>query len=218
MSMRSEILGKIRDSIGGTDERRKVTSERMGKSSRGITPYDLKNNKDTFELFKEKLAASLASFDECKPSEVEGKIIDFLRRQNAPLSFRMGESPELDKYNLGKNKLLEVKHGKSDGNDLASVSTAFCGVAETGTLALTSGSENPTTLNFLPENHIVIMRKSDVIGHQEDVWTKLREAYGEQVMPRTVNFITGPSRSADIEQTMILGAHGPIRLHVIMVP
>jgi len=99
---------------------------------------------------------------------------------------------------------------------LSSVSRAFAGVAETGTLVLTSGADNPTSLNFLPDNHIVVIDAKDVAGDYEAVWPRLREKFGD-LMPRVVNLITGPSRSADIEQTLILGAHGPRRLHVIVV-
>jgi L-lactate dehydrogenase complex protein LldG len=97
------------------------------------------------------------------------------------------------------------------------VSHAFAAVAETGTLAMTSGADNPTSLNFLPDNHVVVVEASDVAGDYETVWRRLREKFGDGVMPRAVNLITGPSRSADIEQTLILGAHGPRRLHVIVV-
>jgi L-lactate dehydrogenase complex protein LldG len=94
------------------------------------------------------------------------------------------------------------------------VSHAFGGVAESGTLVLTSGRDNPTTLNFLPDTHIVVIDAKDIAGDYETLWARLR---GQGAMPRTVNWITGPSRSADIEQTLILGAHGPRRLHVMVV-
>ena len=94
---------------------------------------------------------------------------------------------------------------------------AFGAAAESGTLMLVSGADNPTTLNFLPDTHIVVIDAKDVAGDYETLWRRLREKFGDGVMPRTVNFITGPSRSADIEQTLILGAHGPRRLHVMVV-
>ena len=91
-------------------------------------------------------------------------------------------------------------------------------VAETGTLVLTSGPDNPTTLNFLPDTHIVVVDAKDIAGDYETVWhARCARHYGEGALPRTVNLITGPSRSADIEQTLILGAHGPRRLHVMVV-
>jgi L-lactate dehydrogenase complex protein LldG len=97
------------------------------------------------------------------------------------------------------------------------VSHAFAAVAETGTLVLVSGADNPTTLNFLPDVHIVVVETSDVTPDFETVMARLRSRFGADAMPRTVNMITGPSRSADIEQTLILGAHGPRKLHVIVV-
>jgi L-lactate dehydrogenase complex protein LldG len=112
---------------------------------------------------------------------------------------------------------LEVATGRSDGNDPNAVSHAFGGVAESGTLAMVSGSENPTTLNFLPDNHIVVISAADIAGDYETIWRRLRDQFGKGTMPRTVNMITGPSRSADIEQTLLLGAHGPRTLHIIIV-
>ena len=113
--------------------------------------------------------------------------------------------------------MIDISTGPSDGRQLVSVSHAMAGVAETGTLVLVSGKDNPTTLNFLPDNHIVVLDAADLAGDLETVFARLREKFGEGVLPRVVNMITGPSRSADIEQTLILGAHGPRRLHVIVV-
>src|SRR5207237_257633 len=114
-------------------------------------------------------------------------------------------------------RTLDVTTGRSDGRQLVALSHAFGAVAETGTLVLTSGPDNPTTLNFLPDTHVVVVDAGDIAGDYEAVWERLRETFGAGLMPRTVNLITGPSRSADIEQMLILGAHGPRRLHVMIV-
>jgi L-lactate dehydrogenase complex protein LldG len=82
---------------------------------------------------------------------------------------------------------------------------------------MVSGHENPSTLNFLPDNHIIVVSAKDIASDYEAVWNRVRFAYGKGTMPRTVNWITGPSRSGDIEQTLLLGAHGPRRLHVVLV-
>ncbi len=82
---------------------------------------------------------------------------------------------------------------------------------------LVSGPQSPTTLNFLPETHIAVLRASRMVGPYEDAWERVRALYGRGGLPRTVNFITGPSRSADIEQTIQLGAHGPRRLHIVLI-
>ena len=112
---------------------------------------------------------------------------------------------------------IEVSHGASDGSDAVSVSHAYAGIAETGTLVMTSGPDNPTTLNFLPETEIAVVTAADIAGDYESVWDRLQPVGGESRLPRTVNLITGPSRSGDIEQILLLGAHGPRNLHIIVV-
>jgi L-lactate dehydrogenase complex protein LldG len=109
---------------------------------------------------------------------------------------------------------LSITKGASQGDDEVSVTAAYAGIAETGTLLLHSGPASPTTLNFLPDNHIVVLRASQIVGAYEDAWDRLRAA---GALPRTVNMITGPSRTGDIEQTIMLGAHGPRRLHIVLV-
>ena len=106
-------------------------------------------------------------------------------------------------------------------SDLMGITGAFCAVAETGTLMLPSDPARPTTLNLLAETEIVVLRASRITGPYEDAWDMLRAERQDAVtggfMPRNVMLVTGPSRSADIEQTLELGAHGPRRLHVILV-
>jgi L-lactate utilization protein LutC len=95
------------------------------------------------------------------------------------------------------------------------VTSALCGIAETGTLMLVSGEQNPTSLNFLPDYHIVVLRSDQLVPRMEDAWDTLRASFAQ--MPRTVNFISGPSKTADVEQTVEYGAHGPRCLHVVLV-
>ncbi len=127
----------------------------------------------------------------------------------------MGADPRLAALPWGETA-LEVSSGPSDGHDLNAVSIALAGIAETGTLALVSGADNPTTLNFLPDNHIVVLSREDVVADYEAAFARLRATYGKGCAPRTLNFVTGPSRSGDIEQTLLLGAHGPRRLHIVI--
>jgi L-lactate dehydrogenase complex protein LldG len=82
---------------------------------------------------------------------------------------------------------------------------------------LVSGAHTPTTLNFLPETHIVVVRRDQVVATYEDGWDRLRAATKTEALPRAINFVTGPSRTADIEQHIELGAHGPRRLHIVLV-
>jgi L-lactate dehydrogenase complex protein LldG len=117
--------------------------------------------------------------------------------------------------------LLETSTGASDGHDTTSVTPVLAGVAETGTLMVHSGDATPNTLHFLPETHIAVVYADELVGTYEEGWTALRAKQGGDLsngaMPRTVSFVTGPSRSADIGKILLMGAHGPKRLHVILV-
>ena len=103
---------------------------------------------------------------------------------------------------------------RAEPGDAVSLTPCLAAVAETGTLMLVSGPQTPTTLNFLPDTHIVVVYAEQVVATYEDGWDLLR-THGE--MPRNVNFITGPSRTGDIEQRIQLGAHGPRRLHIVLI-
>jgi L-lactate dehydrogenase complex protein LldG len=92
---------------------------------------------------------------------------------------------------------------------------AFVGIAETGSLVLLSSVGSPTSLNFLPDNYLCVLRRDHIVRHIEDVWDRIRQQTDQ--LPRAINFVTGPSRTADVEQTIQLGAHGPRRLHVILL-
>jgi hypothetical protein len=104
---------------------------------------------------------------------------------------------------------LKGEFGSTDGRARVAVSQARSAIAETGSLVLASGPQTPTRLNFLPDHQLVVLRRGTVVAHLEDA------LQGE--MPRALNIITGPSRTADVEQTLQLGAHGPRRLHVLLV-
>ena len=110
---------------------------------------------------------------------------------------------------------LAVERRAARGSDRISVTGAFAGIAETGSVMLLSGPDSPTTLNFLPEDHIVVLRESRIVPHPEDAWALLREE--RDGMPRTVNLICGPSKTGDVELVILEGAHGPRRLHVVVV-
>jgi L-lactate dehydrogenase complex protein LldG len=146
---------------------------------------------------------------------VPGAVADYLAAQNLPGSLVMAPHPELRAIPWATRPLLEIREGRAEPSDAVSIQHAFAGIAETGTLMLPGGPDRPVTLNLLADTEIAVLRSSVIVGAYEDAWDKLRAEIG--AMPRNVMLITGPSRSADIEQTLELGAHGPRRLHVVLV-
>ncbi len=110
---------------------------------------------------------------------------------------------------------LDLAAREAVGEDPVGVTGAFAGIAETGTLMVVSGPDTPASASLLPETHIAIVPTHRLVKHMEDAWDLARAELGE--LPRAVNFISGPSRTGDIEQVIILGAHGPYRVHLILV-
>ncbi len=222
MNPRDAILARIRSSLavsGKEPARAEAVTARMASAPKGVVPARGQlDAKGRTALFCEKAEAVLASVARVKSlADVPMAAANYLRDRNLPASLVMGGDGRLASMPWKKQRALTVKTGYSDGSDDAGLSFALGGVAETGTLMLTSGADNPTTINFLPEHHIVVLNALDIAGDLESLWAKLREKHGKGVLPRTVNLITGPSRSGDIEQTIILGAHGPRALHIIVV-
>ena len=221
MSAREDILSNIRRSLGvnGREAPRvSAVQERLRSAPRGVMPARGQvSGADRVALFRseaERVAASVAEV--AHPQDIVSEAARYLREHNLPATLRMGADTRLAELDWSETA-IEVTHGPSRGDDLNGLSHAFGAIAETGTIAMTSGPGNPTTLNFLPDNHIVVLREADLVGDAESLWDRLRAAYGKAIAPRTVNLITGPSRSGDIEQQIVLGAHGPRRLHIIIL-
>jgi L-lactate dehydrogenase complex protein LldG len=222
MTARDLILATVRRSLGvtGTEAPRRLeVATRLDGHPTGIVPARGQLPPAArLDLFARMVEAAAGTLERAADlSDIPAAIAAFLRGHNLPPAIRHGDDPLFAVVPWGRAGTLEIRRGPSDGNDLAAVSHAFGAVAETGTLVLTSGPDNPTTLNFLPDVHIVVVSASDVASDFEAVVARLRARFGTGALPRAVNMITGPSRSADIEQTLILGAHGPRKLHVIVV-
>ena len=152
---------------------------------------------------------------------VPAAIADYLAAQNLPPRFALAPHPELLGIPWADRPMLQFEARRAEPADLIGVQHGFAGIAETGTLMLPSDPARPTTLNLLPDTAIVVLRASRIVGAYEEAWDLLRAERRDPdtggFMPRNVMLVTGPSRSADIEQTLELGAHGPSRLHIVLV-
>ncbi|TVP78500.1 LUD domain-containing protein [Thioalkalivibrio sp.] len=216
MSGRETVLAAIRQGLGRGplgDAARRALDERQGATdSAPLLPKLPKGPlQQVFRAGLEKVSGTMSEVT--KLDEVPGAVAGYLSGHGLAPEAAVAPSLEsLDWSGAG----IQASFGPTRGGDYAGVSLAWRGVAENGSLVLLSGPENPTSLNFLPDHHIVVLHGKDLVPHLEPVWVALRER-GEQGWPRTVNVITGPSRTADIELTIQLGAHGPRSLHVLLV-
>ena len=221
MSERDAILSRIRQHVPKADEaaRRRAVEQRLANPRSNLIPArgkgDLEHRISVFTRYMEAVGGSVEVLDESY--DVPASVARHLRDNNLPARIRRGKDEALAKMPWHRAATLEVIEGPAQDADTASLSHAFAGAAESGTVILVSGPDNPTTLNFLPEMHIVVLDAKDLHGDYEEGLRQLRERYGAGKMPRAINMISGPSRTADIEQTIVRPAHGPRNMHVIIV-
>ena len=171
---------------------------------------------DRITLFVQNVEKEFGTVDRVSaPDAVPEAVATYLAAQNLPPELVIAPHPELRTIPWADRPLLRLREGRAEPSDVVSVQHGFAAIAETGTLMLPSAPERPTTLNLLAETAIVVLRAGRIVAGMEDAWDLLRAEL--PAMPRNVMLVTGPSRSADIESTLELGAHGPRRLHIILV-
>ncbi len=219
---RREILARVRTKLGVRGDeitRRSKVHARLSKPPVHVIPERAQRPRaELLKLFQDMLAAVGAKVIRVRTQKaLAGAVCDALRERNLPMTIRCGDDPFFKALTADDANLLTVLRGAAHPDDHAALSHAAVAAAETGTLYLLSGPANPSTLNFLPETHFIAIKADDILGAYEDAWARLRALYGPGRMPRTVNMISGPSRTADIEQTIVMGAHGPRSLVVFVV-
>ena len=218
-SGREQVLGRVRMALGrpgpAATEPAAVT-DRVTRPQPNTVPMRgrLQQPELTalFVTMAEQALATVAQVPD--PAAIPGAVAAFCSGLGLPATAVLSATSPLAKLDWATAGVA-VEQRLARSGDPVALATAAAGIAETGTLALLSGPDNPVTANFLPENHLVVVHERDLVGASEDLWVMLRER--GTALPRTVNWITGPSRSGDIEMTMLMGAHGPVRLHILVL-
>jgi L-lactate dehydrogenase complex protein LldG len=225
MSGRDDILGGIRRALG----RRAVPAEteatlaaRVAAHRRNLIPARAASlgqaaRVDLFVAMAEEVQTTVTRL--ASQDDIPAEVASYLAAENLPAGLVAAPDASLAAIPWETRPLLQIRHGKAEPGDAVSLTPCLAAIAETGTLMLVSGSGTPTTLNFLPDTHIVVVRAGQVVAGYEDGWdlVRARANDGGEGWPRTVNLITGPSRTGDIEQRIQLGAHGPRRLHIVLI-
>jgi L-lactate dehydrogenase complex protein LldG len=219
---RLSILSSVRRSlqVSAIDQLRRAAVEaRIASPPRVAAPSRIAQaGSNLLACFKAELERQLAAVVEVStPSDIPATIADYLAANNQPLRLRHGSDPLLAAIDFNASTALETATGAAAKDDTAGLSVAFAGIAETGTMAILSGPENPVTVNFLPDTHIIVVPRGRLVGTYEDAFDLLRKQRSSVVMPRTLNLISGPSRTADIGGRIVIGAHGPRRLLAIVL-
>lgn len=215
MSARASILARIRSRQGKAVAARAAEQEAVvqyiGAHPQGPRP---RIGADVGARFRDRAQSLATTIDEVpSAADIPAAVARYLRSLSlAPAAVCWPAFAALDWTAQGLCVTARAAHG----DDLVGITGAFCAIAETGTLMMCSGSDTPPATSLLPETHIAVIERSRIVSGMEEAWALLRRESG--VMPRAVNFISGPSRTADIEQTVTLGAHGPYRVHLLVLP
>jgi L-lactate dehydrogenase complex protein LldG len=211
MSARDNILGRIRTSL-----RRDAGDGAAARMHTYIGAHALsprpKVTGDLVACFREKALALSTTISNADIHGVPAAVAAYLSSNNLPMCAVCWKAlGNLDWASSG----MSVDARPARESDKVGITEVFCAIAETGTLMTLSGADTPPVSSLLPETHIALLRASQIVPSMEEAWQRLREM--PDYPPRAVNFISGPSRTADIEQTLTFGAHGPYRVHVILL-
>ncbi len=215
---RERMLGSVRrglDAHASAAARRRAAEARLTAVAPHPRPAGAAG--DLVRNFKDRqraLGVELVEVDAA--DDVSAAIAAYLRRLALPARLRCGADPLWGALPWERAPSLVVDRGPAQDGDTTGLSRAVAGVAETGTLALASGPDNPVTLGFLPDTHIVVLRAASVVAHYEDAAALVKAETGGAV-PRTLNLVTGASRTGDIGGKIVMGAHGPRRLAVVLI-
>ncbi|MCK9380004.1 MAG: lactate utilization protein C [Sulfuritalea sp.] len=217
MSSREDILGRVRaglqrDATNAAAGRAEMAAA-LSSRSHGPKPAMDSNPQALLERFRVKSEQQSSTVEiVAAESAVPAAVERYLTAMKLPKSAVAWPSlAGLDWAGTG----LQVEPRGARDADLVGITGCFCAVAETGTLMMCSSPDTPAAVSLLPETHIAVVQASRILPYMEDAWALARKELGS--LPRAVNFISGPSRTGDIEQTIVLGAHGPYRVHLIIV-
>jgi L-lactate dehydrogenase complex protein LldG len=199
---RNSILNKLSANAGDEWQR-----------PNAIQPGFVMRTDSLLTLFKQKLEAVHTSVDLVRSSEQVGdSIANFLNAHNSPME--VGVLPGVDIDSISTEQGVTFYPCEDFAACHTVLTQAPFGIAETGSVVLPSSLQRPTLANFLPDNCIVILDEANIRPYMEDALSSVQNS--DAGMPRALNLVSGPSKTADIEQTLVYGAHGPIQLHVIV--
>ena len=220
---RAAILKRIRTnqrrSGAPTDAERAQAEDYLAQHATGPRPVLTGDLTLHFRQMAERMSSTVDEVGSM--AEAPGAVMRYLAAQGLPP--RAVVWPLLAQLPWGEAGLaVEVRRPRRDesqGADLVGVTGCLCALAETGTLVLASAGDAPASTHLLPETHVAIVPASRIVATMEDAFALMRAERGgvESMMPRALNMVSGPSRTGDIEQTIVLGAHGPYRVHIVVV-
>jgi len=218
---RETVLGRVRSALGrvGSEAEALARAEAylaaQAQGPRPAMPADLVARFMTRARDMESTLESVERF-----AEIPACVARYLDALELPPALAAQKSragvcwPEFSSLDW-KGAGLAIETRPTTGQDRLGITGAYCGIAETGTLVMLSGSDTPTATTLLPDTHIAVLRADRIVAGMEEAFALIARERGN--LPRAINMISGPSRTGDIEQTIVLGAHGPFRVHILVL-
>ena len=212
-SARSEIFSRLRET-GRGETAENIQRERL---SLGSAPAPAPPAPEMCQAFILNVLKNQGSVDcASNRSEAVRAIAHYLYAHFHSSRLVAGTDPRLAAMPWRDAGVLP-RFGSLQAGEPVALSFARLGVVETGAILTWTGKANPAANNFLPEHHIVLVDKNDLVPTMEKAWEKIHHAVEKTGRPRGIHFIAGPSSTADIEGDLVYGAHGPQRWHVILL-
>lgn len=217
MTSRTDILGRVRtrlkrDAANAAAGRAAIEATLATRQQGPHPAVDPQKSALARRLIEKSLAYSSTVDQVATYAEAPAAIARYLAGLKLPLKAVVW--PELARLDWAAAGVVAAARGAQDA-DLVGITGCFCAIAETGTLMLCGSPDAPATVSLLPETHVALVPASRIVAGMEEGFALARAELGQ--LPRAVNFISGPSRTGDIEQTIVLGAHGPYRVHLVVV-
>ena len=173
------------------------------------------NNADVVVAFAESFQRVGGEFHYCETlAELAGGLVAFRARQQVGAPFVW----EADLQEVLRAAGVEFRADEADFIAGADVSLTSCEalVARTGSVLVSAATGSGRRLSIYPDQHLVVARPSQVVAEIGDALLLMQARYGA-AMPSMVSLTSGPSRTADIEKTLVLGAHGPRRIALFLL-
>lgn len=213
MNGRDQIIGNIRHSLGRdaelSEQQLEALQMRQSAKRQHARP---RTGDDLLVQLKEQMARVQMTLTELSSeAELGEAVTSYLREHQLPAAITIA----LELSAVEWPETLEVHAGAARSEDLSSVTACTCAIAETGSIMMTASAQSPATLRFMPDNHMVVLKREQVVAHLEDAWQLMRAE--PEGISRAVHINTGPSRTGDVEQVIEIGAHGPRRMHVFLI-
>jgi L-lactate dehydrogenase complex protein LldG len=215
---RRTVLTQVNDALGGQVEQRRVAATAWLERTRvavlpkaaPLAPHE------ELPHFIDRATAAAAIVTIAKMSDIPRQISATIADWKIVRGIVAASDPLLRSW-LGESPQASLRFGCPVPSDQVSVALAAAAIAETGTLVFVSGPSSPAALAFLPEYLIAIVPASRLVASYNAVLPMLLKCGSPLAMPRCVHFVTGPSRTADIEEVLLIGAHGPRAVKMLVV-